>query len=164
MKFVKETRIAATPERVFAFHESPGALKRLTPPWETVEILEDGGSIRPGSRVVMRTKVGPIGVKFVAEHTEYERGRMFADRQVSGPFSIWYHRHWFLDDGEGGTLLRDEVDFEAPLGALGRLLSGGFLRRKLQRIFDYRHELTKRTIESGTTTPVAGTLEASEMS
>jgi ligand-binding SRPBCC domain-containing protein len=118
MKFVKETRIAAAPEQVFAFYESPGALQRLTPPWETVEILEDGGSIQPGSRVVMRTRVGPIGVRWVAEHTEYERGRMFADRQVSGPFSSWYHRHWFLDDGQGGTLLRDEIEFEPPLGAL----------------------------------------------
>jgi ligand-binding SRPBCC domain-containing protein len=149
MRFVKESRIAAPPERVFAFHESPGAVERLTPPWEKIKVIEGGGSIKPGSRVVMRTNVGPIPLTWVAEHTEYEAGRMFADRQVSGPFALWYHRHQFLDDGARGTILRDEIDYEPPLGALGRTVAGPYLRRKLQRMFDYRHELTKQIVESG---------------
>jgi ligand-binding SRPBCC domain-containing protein len=84
----------------------------------------------------------------VAEHTEYEPGRMFADTQLSGPFARWYHRHWMLDDGAGGTILRDEVDYEPPLGALGRWLTGAFLRKKLSTMFDYRHEVTRRAFEA----------------
>ena len=122
MRFEKQTRIDAPPGVVFAFHESPGALGRLTPPWERVELLDGGGSIRPGTGVELSIPVGPFRMKWVAEHTEYEPGRMFADRQVKGPFASWYHRHLFLDDGHGGTLLRDEVDYQPPLGALGRLL------------------------------------------
>ena len=150
MRFVKESRIAAPPERVFAFHKNPGALCRLTPPWEHVEVLEGGGSLEPGSRVVLKTKVGPITVKWVAEHVACESGKMFADRQVSGPFASWNHRHLFLDDGAGGTILRDEVDYEPPLGALGKLLAASYLERKLQRMFDYRHDVTKRLVESDT--------------
>ena len=131
MRFVKESRIAASPGRVFAFHESSGALGRLTPPWEKVEVIEGGESIRPGSRVVLRTKLGPFPLKWVAEHTEYEPGRMFADTQRSGPFARWYHRHWFLDDGEGGTILRDEVDYEPPMGRCWVVGSpAGFSKRR----------------------------------
>ena len=57
MHFVKESRIAAAPSAVFAFHESRGALERLTPPWEQVELVEGGDSIRPGSRVVLKVKL-----------------------------------------------------------------------------------------------------------
>ena len=121
----------------------------MTPPWEKVVLIEGGGSLKPGGRVVLETRLGPIRLRWVAEHTEYEPGRMFADRQVSGPFSRWYHRHWFLDDGAGGTLLRDEVEFEPPFGRMGRWFGGGFLRSKLQRMFDYRHEVTRRIVESG---------------
>jgi ligand-binding SRPBCC domain-containing protein len=149
MTFIKETRIAATPEQVFAFHESDGALERLTPPWERVEVEEGGHSLKPGSRVVIRTKFGPITVRWVAEHTEYDPPRLFADRQVSGPFASWHHRHHFLDDGEGGTLLRDEVEYEPPLGLFGRAVAGGYLARKLRRMFDFRHEVTRRIVESG---------------
>src|SRR3954452_22687875 len=149
MRFVKESRIEAPPAAVFAFHESPGALQRLTPPWEKVELVEGGESIRPGSRVVLRTKVGPVALRWVAEHTEYEPPTSFADRQVSGPFASWYHRHLFLDDGSGGTLLRDEVDYEPPMGWLGRLFGGGYIRKKLEKLFDYRHEMTRSIVISG---------------
>jgi ligand-binding SRPBCC domain-containing protein len=149
MRFEKQTRIAAPPEVVFAFHESPGALERLIPPWEHVEVVEGGGSLRPGTRVVLAMSLGPLRLRWVAEHTEYDSGRLFADRQVKGPFASWYHRHLFLPDGDGRSILRDEVDYEPPMGAVGRLLSGPMLRAKLQKMFDYRHEVTRRAVESG---------------
>jgi ligand-binding SRPBCC domain-containing protein len=149
VQFVKESRLAAPPERVFAFHESPGALQRLTPPWEEVEVESGGDSIKVGSRAVLVTKLGPIPLRWVAEHTEYDPPHRFADRQVSGPFARWYHRHEFLDDGRGGTILRDAVDYDLPLGALGRLFGGGLVRRKLCKMFDYRHEATRRIVEAG---------------
>lgn len=149
MLFVKESRIDAPPAAVFAFHESPGALERLTPPWEPVRVVEPGGSLRPGTRVVLEIRMGPVPIRWVAEHTEYEPPHLFADRQVSGPFARWYHRHRMLDDGRGGTLLRDEVEFDPPLGALGRLLGGPIIRRKLQKMFDFRHDQTRKHLRDG---------------
>jgi ligand-binding SRPBCC domain-containing protein len=146
MHFVKESVIDAPPEAVFAFHESPGALERLTPPWEKVEVLEGGGSIRPGSRVILKTSLGPFSIRWVAEHTEYDPPREFADRQVSGPFASWNHRHLFLDDGAGRTRLRDEVDYRLPLGRLGRVLGGGWTASRLRRLFDYRHDMTRQIV------------------
>ena len=46
-------------------------------------------------------------------------------------------------------MLRDEINFEPPLGFLGRLLVGRYLMRKLSRTFDYRHEKTQEILESG---------------
>jgi len=86
---------------------------------------------------------------WIAEHTEYEPVRMFTDRQVRGPFAHWYHRHFFLDDGEGRTVLRDEFDYLPPLGKLGDLLGGWFVESKLRRMFDHRHQVTKQIVESG---------------
>lgn len=146
--FVKESRIAAPPNAVFAFHESPGALEKLTPPWEKVTVIESPDSLAPGSRVVLRTRIGPLDLEWVAEHTEYQPGSMFADRQVRGPFAYWYHRHWFLEDGQGGTLLRDEVDYRPPFGMIGAVLGKSFVESKLKKLFDYRHEITKRLVES----------------
>ncbi len=149
MKFVKESRIAASPGRVFAFHESPGALQRLTPPWERVQLIEGGKSLQPGSRVVLSVPFGPLRLRWVAEHTEYEAGRMFADRQLEGPFASWYHRHLFLDDGQDGTILRDEVEYDPPMGYLGRWFAGRLIETKLRNMFDYRHEVTRKIVESG---------------
>jgi len=149
MRFDWESTIAAPRSRVFAFHEAPGALLRLIPPWERVELVSGGGSLRPGSRVKLRVWLGPLPVIWEAEHTEYEPGKMFADRQVHGPFARWYHRHLFLDDGRGGTILRDEVEYEPPLGMLGLWFSGSLVRSKLREMFQYRHQTTRRLVESG---------------
>jgi ligand-binding SRPBCC domain-containing protein len=147
MQYVKESRINAPPEVVFAFHESPDALRLLIPPWENMRVAESAGSLRPGSRVVLRGRVGLVPVRWVAVHTEYDPPHLFADRQESGPFAWWYHRHVMLDDGRGGTILRDEVEYQAPLGRLGQLFGGWLIRRKLERMFAYRHETTRRAIE-----------------
>ena len=147
--FIKATRINAPPHVVFEFHESPDALAHLIPPWEQMKISESPGSLKPGSRVVLRGRLGFLPIQWIAVHTEYDPPHLFADRQESGPFAYWYHRHRFLDDGQGGTVLRDEVDYAVPLGRIGQWVGGWFIRRKLEAMFAYRHEITKRLIESG---------------
>lgn len=148
--FVMESRIAASPAEVFRFHESPEALSRLIPPWESMKVAESAKTLRPGSRVVLMGRVFGIPVRWVAVHTEYDPPHLFADRQEAGPFAFWYHRHRFLDDQNGGTILRDEVEFAPPLGWVGRILGSSIVRRKLTRMFAYRHETTRRLLESTT--------------
>jgi ligand-binding SRPBCC domain-containing protein len=148
-RFIKQTPINAPPDLVFRFHESPDALAHLIPPWENMKMVESAGSLRPGSRVVLRGSLGIIPIEWIAIHTEYDPPHLFADRQESGPFGYWYHRHRFLDDGQGGTILRDEVEYAVPLGVIGQWLGGWLVRRKLEAMFAYRHEKTRSLIESG---------------
>lgn len=148
-QYVKQTRIHASPDVVFRFHESPDALQHLIPPWENMKLVKSDGSLQPGSQVVLCGSLGVIPIQWIAIHTEYDPPRLFADRQEAGPFASWYHRHRFLDDGQGGTLLRDEVEYAVPLGVIGRWLGGWLVSRKLEAMFAYRHEKTRSLIESG---------------
>ena len=148
-RYFKQTTINASPDVVFRFHESPDALLHLIPPWESMKLVESAGSLRPGSQVVLRGRLGVIPIQWIAIHTEYDPPHLFADRQESGPFAYWYYRHRFLDDGQGGTLLTDEVEYALPLGVIGRWLGGWLVRRKLEAMFAFRHEKTRSLIESG---------------
>jgi ligand-binding SRPBCC domain-containing protein len=148
MLFVKESVIAATPERVFAFHELPDAFRRLMPPWERATIVQVAPDLRPGSRAIIETKVlGIFRSRWVAEHTLYDPPRMFQDVQVSGPFRYWQHTHLIVPHAEGATL-RDEIEYEPPLGALGRLMAPVVVFPRLERMFDYRHRVTKEWCEN----------------
>jgi ligand-binding SRPBCC domain-containing protein len=97
--FVQRCRIAAPAEVVFGWHASPGALERLTPPWERVTVAERTGGIEDGSRVVLRVGVGPLRVGWTAIHRGNVEGRQFRDEQVEGPFARWIHTHSFQPDG-----------------------------------------------------------------
>lgn len=146
--FEKRTRIQAPPARVFAFHARPDALTRLMPPWDDSRVVEKTPGLDVGVRAVIETRIGPIKQRIVAEHTAYEAGRMFQDTMRSGPFKRWVHTHTMEPDGAGGTLLIDHIEYELPLGFLGELGGGWFARRRLERMFDYRHQVTKETCEA----------------
>jgi ligand-binding SRPBCC domain-containing protein len=148
MRFKKESVIHASAERVFAFHEAPDAFERLQPPWQETEIVHPPASLEVGTRVVLRVKVGPLWQTMVAEHVEYEPGVMFADRLVKGPFAKWIHRHIVTPRGANECLLTDDIEYELPLGALGRLFGGRFARKNLERLFEYRHQVTREACES----------------
>ena len=55
--FIKKTRINAPVEEVFKWHSRPGALERLSPPWDPVRVIERKGGIKSGARVVLEMKV-----------------------------------------------------------------------------------------------------------
>lgn len=139
--FYQESEINATPTAVFAWHERPGAVEELTPPWEKVEVLERAGNLQVGARVVFKIRNGPISQTWVAEHTEYNPPHFFTDVQRQGPFAHWVHRHRFESTERGRTKMIDEVEYALPFGCLGQCLAGWFVRAKLQRMFAYRHQV-----------------------
>jgi len=147
MIFIKESVIEATPERVFAFHELPDALARLTPPWEHARIIQPAPDLRVGSVTIIETRIlGFFPARWVAKHTAYDPPRMFEDAQTSGPFRRWRHRH-IVEPHERGAVLRDEIEYEPPLWFIGRLVAPLLIVPRLRRLFDYRHRVTREWSE-----------------
>ena len=147
MRFTKESVIHATPERVFSFHEQPDILQTLTPPWERARIIKSAKISDIGAHAIIETKIlGPIRIRWVAEHTLYDPPRMFEDIQIKGPFRSWRHRH-IVEPHADGAVLRDEIDYEPPLGFLGRAFAPFLVERRLQKLFEYRHRVTREWAE-----------------
>jgi ligand-binding SRPBCC domain-containing protein len=145
--FVKQSIIHASPERVFTFHELPDALRRLTPPWESAHIVQAASDIKPGSKAIIETHIfGLFPVRWVAEHTAYDPPYMFEDVQVEGPFRRWLHRH-IINPHPVGAVLRDEIEYELPLGFIGQLAGPLIIVPRLEKLFDYRHLVTREWCE-----------------
>ncbi|HJR08721.1 MAG TPA: SRPBCC family protein [Pyrinomonadaceae bacterium] len=145
--FVKESVIRSTPARVFAFHELADALTRLTPPWEASRVIQAARISEVGSEAIVETRIlGVVPARWVARHTAYDPPRMFEDVQVKGPFHYWRHRH-LVEPHADGALLRDEIEYEPPLGFLGRLAEPFLITPRLKKLFDYRHAATREWCE-----------------
>ncbi len=140
--FTYRSRIAAPADVVFQWHTRPDAFEKLTPPWEHVKILERTGGIENGARVMLRVGRWPLRVLWIAEHCDYVAGRQFRDVQVRGPFARWEHTHLVTPDGPGACWLEDHIEYSLPFAPVGRFLAGWFVRRKLKRLFAYRHRIT----------------------
>jgi uncharacterized protein (TIGR01777 family) len=146
-QFSLTTRIARPAGEVFAWHERPGALQRLCPPWETIEVGASTNGIHDGAIVAVRTKVGPLWLNWKIEHRGYVHGCQFRDVQLSGPFAHWEHLHRFVPDGPDACYLTDEISFRLPGGKLGRMLGREYAQRQLSRLFAWRHATTKSDLE-----------------
>ncbi len=147
MRFVKESLIRASPERVFEFHEQPTVLNLLIPPCESARVIQPAKISEVGTEAIIETRiVGPINLRWAARHTLYDPPRMFEDVQVKGPFRSWRHRH-IVEPHPEGAILRDEIEYEAPFGFFGRAFAPLLVQKRLHKLFEYRHEVTRRWCE-----------------
>ena len=153
-------------ERVFLFFADPRNLPRIMPP-ETGTRVNRLKLVPPpnssaqtpanlehfagaGSEIVTSFRVVPFlpfRAQWIALITEFEWNHHFADIQKKGPCKSFHHRHELVAEmrnGVTGTVVRDVIDCELGFGWLGSLAQKLFIRRQLQRTFEYQQEaLTK---------------------
>lgn len=139
--------IQAPVEAVFAFHELPDAIERLTPTTQDIRVIEKSGGIASGSFAKFSLPLlGPWRITWHAVHTAYEPNRLFVDEQQSGPFAYWRHEHRFRSQGTG-SVLEDDIEFRLPGGPIVNFFGAPFVRLQLQQLFKYRHQVTKLACE-----------------
>jgi ligand-binding SRPBCC domain-containing protein len=161
---------------VFAFFSNPENLPGLMPPWQKARI-EDAVLTAPpppptsnrsirfqsisagvGSRITLSFKpfpYAPLRIPWEAEITEFVWNDHFCDHQLRGPFAYWHHCHQLRSETRSdsgvstpGTLIRDEVEYEPPLGRLGHLADHLFITRQLRSTFAHRHTRTRELLSS----------------
>ena len=139
-------------EELFAWHARTGAFDRLTPYWEKVTLKEQFGTIRNGDWLKLSVDLGFIPLRWHLIHTEYKEGEKFCDMQapglLSGPFNYWKHEHIIRKLDDNKSVLEDRISYVLHLGFLGKILTDSFVRKKLDRLFRYRHDITKGDIEN----------------
>jgi ligand-binding SRPBCC domain-containing protein len=138
---LERTQVIARPrDEVFAFFSDAANLQRITPTFVGFEIFTPVPLvIEAGTRIDYRLKLYGIPVRWTTRIETFVPGVAFADIQLRGPYRRWHHRHTFADV-PGGTRMDDTVDYELPLGPLGRIARSLFVARSLERIFDHRAE------------------------
>jgi hypothetical protein len=125
-------------DEVFAFFADAGNLEAITPPAVGFEMLTPQPiSMHAGTLIEYRIRLFGIPVRWCTRIETFEPLVRFSDVQLRGPYRSWHHLHEFFATA-GGTLMVDTVDYALPLGPLGTLAHGLFVRRMLDDIFDYR--------------------------
>ena len=134
----RETVIPAPRRMVFEFFSDPQNLARITPRSLGFEIVDaPDRRLRAGDRIRYRIRLLGLRLPWVSRITEWREGTSFVDEQERGPYKRWRHVHTLMAS-DRGVLMCDRVDYELPFGALGRFVAGWWVRRNLERIFDYR--------------------------
>ena len=162
-KFETEHWIAADRDRVFRFFANPRNLPVITPRWTGASLVRlevvpprDIGSAERLAAVGSLVEVSlrplpwlPLRIRWTAQIVGFKYGEFFRDQQTRGPFDLWVHTHSFEEevrDGQRGTLVRDEVDYEIGFGPLGQLADAVAVNFALRRVFKYRQRAATRAL------------------
>ena len=127
-------------DEVFQFFSNAENLEALTPPFLGFRILSDLPiKMEEGARIEYSIRLFGVPMRWKTLISVWEPGVRFVDEQVKGPYGLWHHTHEF-EAHEGRTIMRDTVKYREPLGWLGVIAHRLFVRRLVERIFDYRYE------------------------
>jgi hypothetical protein len=133
-----EQWVPRTPAEVFPFFGNPLNLEKLTPPFLRFRVLGTSSpALGVGTRIDYRLSLHGIPVRWQSRIDEWEPNHRFVDSQTRGPYASWQHTHTF-EPYEGGTIMRDQVRYRLPLGALGAWIAGGLVARDVHEIFAFR--------------------------
>jgi ligand-binding SRPBCC domain-containing protein len=145
---VLRTRVVAPPARCFdlardvELHQRSTAASR-----ERAVAGVTSGLLGAGDEVTWEARHFGVRQRLTSRITEFDPPKRFVDEMVRGAFARFRHEHQFLSVPEGTDVV-DIFDYTAPLGPLGRLADGLFLRRYMTRLLRERNAYLKRAAES----------------
>ena len=145
--FIRKCQVNTSVEALSKWHHSEDVFNRIQPPWESAKIVKKAEKIANGLEEHIQIKMGPLKKLWIARYQDVIENQQFCDLQVKGPFGYWLHRHIFHDNGDGSSTLEDNITYAPPLGKVGDCLAGGLIASKLDKMFKYRHLITKEDIE-----------------
>ena len=132
------------------FMSSPKNLEKITPKWMQFQITSNNVQKKMYPGMIISYKVTPffcIPIKWVTEITHVKEKEFFVDEQRVGPYKIWHHEHRF-EKKEEGILMTDTITYIPPFGLLGGIANYLFVKKRINRIFDYRYEMLAKLFDS----------------
>jgi hypothetical protein len=127
-------------EEVFAFFSDAYNLDVLTPPWLHFRILTPRPIVmHEGTQIEYRLRWHRLPIYWRTQIGSWEPPFRFLDQQIKGPYQKWVHEHTF-ERCEGGTLMRDRVEYAVYGWILEPLLVRFLVGRDVERIFEYRRQ------------------------
>ena len=134
-------------EVVFEFFSKPENLEMITPKSLSFNILTPTPiKMEKGSLIDYTIRLFGVPIHWRTLISDYEPPFRFVDQQIKGPYTFWHHTHTFKLV-EGGVEIIDEVKYSLPLGWLGTLAHAIWVRKDLEKIFEYRKTIIQNYFE-----------------
>lgn len=105
------------------------------------------GFIEEGEWVSWEAKHLGFVQHLTSKITEFDSPNYFVDEMVMGAFKSFKHEHHF-NEINGVTQMIDIFHFESPLGILGKIANGLFLKRYMRHLLKTRGKFLKEKAET----------------
>src|SRR5277367_3732867 len=87
--------VAESIDDIYLFFSRPENLQVITPSWLDFRMVEAPETLGVGSLIRYRLRWRGLPIRWTTEISEWNPPHGFVDREVSGPYAMWNHEHWF---------------------------------------------------------------------
>ena len=130
-------------EEVFPFFSDAYNLEKLTPSFLKFNVMTPSPiDMKVGQIIDYKLRVRGLPLRWQSEITAWEPPYRFIDEARRSPYTHWHHEHCFEECPEG-TRATDVVHYGVPGWVLQPLIHTLFVRRDVEKIFNYRQEVLK---------------------
>jgi ligand-binding SRPBCC domain-containing protein len=144
MEYHHKFSVTASLQAVVDFHAAASSMAAITPPPVIVRIHQAPVRLKDGDEMVFTLWLGPLPIHWHAR-IENITGNSFDDRQISGPFAVWVHRHTFIKRDDGQIEVQDDIHYQLKRNPLWFLV-GLAMSLNLPLLFAYRAWKTRRIL------------------
>ncbi|MBY0067508.1 SRPBCC family protein [Empedobacter falsenii] len=145
-RLYREQQLYCDIDTAWQFFSSPMNLSEITPKDMAFTVLSEDQDQPIFEGMLIDYSVSPllgIPLKWQTKIIQVEHQKSFTDFQQKGPYKYWKHFHEFIPN-EKGILMKDTVEYELPFGVLGNIVHSLLVKKKLNKIFDYRQHVLKK--------------------
>ena len=167
--FVTEQWVPYSRQEVFGFFANPANLPPLMPAWQRARVEkahyvppptppgEVGPTVVAGKGSLISISFRPVPlvpfrVGWDAFIAEFRWNDSFCDEQRRGPFQYFRHCHSIREEVRGavhGSMVRDEVNYELPMGVIGDLVDRLVVSGQMQMLFRHRQKMLEVLLAQG---------------
>tara|TARA_Y100000590_G_scaffold470670_1_gene667631 strand:+ start:8362 stop:9822 length:1461 start_codon:yes stop_codon:yes gene_type:complete len=140
-KIETSVKLAVNSEDAFNFFSSPLNLGLATPKWMGFHITESPPDIVEGSEFEYKIRLGIFPMRWRTEIVKWSPDDLFIDFQKKGPYSLWWHQHRIVPEGDSNCRMEDQVFYKVPAWFIGRVVHKYLIKNMLLRIFSYRRKV-----------------------
>lgn len=135
--------IPASQMEVFRYATDPNTLSTQLEDSIDLKWINTGTQLQVGAEYSFIMKRMGIEQPVRYRVDRYAVGSNLTYHQLEGIFYSWVHTMKFEDHAGGSTLVTDLVDYEMPLGLMGRVVDDVWWRKDLKRILNKRLDFIK---------------------
>jgi len=146
-QFEARVTLPCSQREAFDFLLRPADVALISPPQLGLHFVDAPEVVSQGDKLKFRVqgfgqiREGEHEITRVVEHSQV------TERQLVGLFKLWVHEHLFETNSHGEAVIIDQIDFEAPGGILGLLVTKDRVLDQLEEAFDHRHARLQKLLK-----------------